>query len=654
MPDVHAPRHELAALFDGRPLIIADSRLPDGVALHDAGARLCRAGFHAEGITLRLGRPSADEALVRLDHAPAAVIGLVTPTPRGMAALAEWWPRHGMPAPLVVVAESGLAALPALLAAALGTTDRAARQVCALEQQLAGLRAEAEELRGAVAALLATLGGHPSATPQTRLRTEPDSGAPALPLAAGGDALLVEPGLSTAGVARLSIHLAGAATADLSVRLIGAESGRILAAWLVPAAGLAAGWLHLETPEPLPGRPETLLLTLAAREAAPGRPGAVPLSRAAATPEEPALAVATLPPGARLVQPLHMDWAAWQDDAPPGIPRLAPCQALGDARLDGPGRLGPPDESGLGVELPEGWGATRIAFGALPGNGAAVRCGIALDGVAIEARLLLEAPDAATEWRLLMPGEARSLALPIAGGTPALAVEFRGTGAAALTLLPPVIFPRIATAPTPTLPPAIAPLPRVVTAPPLRAFEGSYPRDTSLPAQPRAAAEATGSGVAGLLMAPTQDAERVPGFAEVVLDARQSGSGWELLDLRLRGLAFRGERWRELKFKFGIAGPNVILEFRRAPSWPRAFETWPGTEADAYGDKFVLVLTEAEVIGLDRVAPGRDGTLVAALAGSMPRIVAEALDGGAAGACAAAADRLAERLGDALDDRVRP
>ncbi|CAH0180260.1 DUF6212 domain-containing protein [Roseomonas sp. CECT 9278] len=645
LPELRAPRHELAALFDGRPLIIADSRLPDGVALHDVGARLCRAEFSADGITLRLGRPAADEALVTIDHAPATVIGLVTPTPRGMATLVEWWPRHGMPAPLVVVAESGLAALPGLLAAVLGTADHAARQVCALEQQVAALRAEAEDLRGAVAALLTTLGGHPPPTPEHRLEALPDTQGPALPLASGDSPLLVEPGLRTAGIASLSLHLAGGATADLAVQVIGAESGRILAAWRVPAGALAEGWLQLETPEPLPGRPETLLLRLAAREAATGAPGVVPLSRAVSLPGEPALIVATLPPGARLVQPLHIDWAAWQDDAPPGIPRLAPCQALAEARLDGPGSLGPAGDHALRIDLPEAWGATRIALGALPADGAAVRCDIALEGAALEARLVLEGADAATGWRVLVPGEARPIALHVPQGAPVLALEFRGTGAATLTLLPPVIFPRLPGAAAPSaLPPAAAPVARVITAPPLRAFEGAYPRETSLPAQPRAPAEAPGGGGAGLLTAPAQDMERVAGFAEVVLDARQSGSGWELLDLRLRGLAFRGERWRELKFKFGIAGPNVILEFRRAPSWPRAFETWPGTESDAYGDKFVLVVTDGAVIGLDLVAPGRDGTLVAALAGSMPRIVQEVLEADEAGACASAAARLAERL----------
>ncbi|MBR0674047.1 hypothetical protein, partial [Neoroseomonas soli] len=174
-------------------------------------------------------------------------------------------------------------------------------------------------------------------------------------------------------------------------------------------------------------------------------------------------------------------------------------------------------------------------------------------------------------------------------------------------------------------PPAAA---RQVRAPPLRDLEGPYPRVTWPSAAPAAA-----EGAARI--------DGAPRYAGAVLDARQEGEGWELLDLRLRDLACRGERWRELKLKFGVSGANVVLEFRRAPAWPRAFEAWPGTEKDAYGDKFVLVLEGDELRGLDRVAPGRDSTLLAALAAIMPRVVAELLAEGESDRCARAAARLA-------------
>ncbi len=130
-----------------------------------------------------------------------------------------------------------------------------------------------------------------------------------------------------------------------------------------------------------------------------------------------------------------------------------------------------------------------------------------------------------------------------------------------------------------------------------------------------------------------------------MLDGRQAGPGWELLDLRLMGLAGGGERWEEIKLKFGLAGEDVTVEFRRAPGWPRAFEHWPGEETDAYGDKFVLVVGEERIWGLDRVAPGRDRALIETLAARMPAIVAMATAGADPGRFAEAARRLAARLG---------
>jgi hypothetical protein len=131
----------------------------------------------------------------------------------------------------------------------------------------------------------------------------------------------------------------------------------------------------------------------------------------------------------------------------------------------------------------------------------------------------------------------------------------------------------------------------------------------------------------------------------VVLDGRQQGEGWELLDLRVSGLSLGAETWREIKVKFGLSGEDVTLEFRRGPGWPPSFETWPGDETDAHGDKFVIVLGEERLWGLDRIAPGRDRALVTALAAAMPGLVAEVLEGADPGRFAEAAARLAVRLG---------
>ncbi len=631
---VRVARQDLAALLSGQPVILVDARLPDAVALHGAGARVCRAFVGPDAVTLRLG-PAAAERTVALEHPPAGVLALVSPTPRGFAALQAWWAAKGARVPPLIVAEGGLAALPALLEISLANAAEAARDIAALEAQVVALRQEGEELRSAVAALLGTLGGHAPATLDIRIQTTPDAAAPPLVLEPGAMPLLIEPGLPTTGVSQLSLHLAAPAQAGLVARLIAAETARVMAAWRVPAAALSGGWIHLETPEPLAGRHQTLLVELEAE----GDGGEVKLSPAAGAPGEPALMLAVLPPGARLVQPLHMDWSAWQADAPPGVARLAPAAALADAQLEGPGQLDEPAAGWRRATLPQDWETARIALGALPDGIAALRWDIEVEDGVLEARLAVEPDGPATEWRLLAPGEPRPFALPIPPGGTAI-LSLRGTGPARLMLRQPAVY-----AAPPVEAPATAAGLRYDTAsttmrmPPLRAIEGSYPRETVVPAEPSAYATGPDGGPGGT------DTEREAGYSEVVLDARQRGTGWELLDLRVSGLAFRGERWRELKFKFGIAGGNAILEFRRAPSWPRAFDTWPGTESDAYGDKFVLVAQAEAIAGIDQVALGRDTTLVAAIANAMPRILAEVLADEEAQDCAAAARDFATRLG---------
>ena len=632
---LRAPAAELAVLFDGRPIIVAESRLPDSVALNGIGARLCHAHFLAEGVTLRLrppaGEPEVEEALEALAHPPAAVLALVAQTPRGMQALAGWWRAHGLEPPAIIVAESGLAALPELFAVALAEADDLARRAGELDRRCVALREEVEELRAAMAGMLGSAAGRPPPAAETRLRLVPDAEAPPLRLLAGEPPRLVATGLPSPGVARLSLHVAEAATAGLAVRLIGAESGRVLGAWRVPADAMPEGWLQLETPEPIQGRAETLMLELAAE----GEAAEVALSAATGEPDAPALAIASLPPGSSLVQPLHMDWTAWQGDAPAAAPRLAPAQVLAGARLDGPGALDDAADGARRLTLPATWSDARLVLGPLPAGFAALRCDLRLEGGAAEARLALADGTGATGWRLLRPREARSFALALGEASREVFIELRGLGATAIDIAVPVLFPLAPLAPAPAAeepPPPPAPPQRVVQAQPVEALEDPYPH-----AQWPVATRAEGEEVAGL--------DGKAHYAAAVLDARQSGTGWALLDLRLRGLSFRGERWREVKFKFGVSGENATLEFRRAPSWPRAFEAWPGTDSDAFGDKFVLVMKPDAVDRLERVAPGRDAALIAALAAVMPRLVAEVAGEGDDEGCAAAAERLAQRLG---------
>lgn len=247
-------------------------------------------------------------------------------------------------------------------------------------------------------------------------------------------------------------------------------------------------------------------------------------------------------------------------------------------------------------------------------------------------RLDLPAPEAGRGETLALslspipPGEV--LLSAAASGGPALAVGAAQPGVRPMpaafldSAAPPPVLP----APEPPRPTEVAaalPAPAPAAPVPLPAPPGPPPAYTPL-----------------LVPPPPPAAPR-----RVALDGRQQGEGWELLDLRVSGLSLGAETWREIKLKFGLSGEDVTLEFRRAPGWPASFEAWPGGEADAHGDKFVIVLGEERLWGLDRIAPGRDRALVTALAAAMLGLVAEVLEGVDPGRFAEAAARLALRLG---------
>lgn len=496
---VLAPQSDLAVLAAGGPLVIAAATLSDLPALTVPGVGLVRLLWTGDQAVLRLSVPAGRDNLVPLRHPPAGVLALVGEREDALRPLLPFWESAGVPAPPLVVAPGGLAALPALLRLALAEAAAATRRLAEEHLALAALREEAEALRSAAAAMAAALPERPTAMEEAVVLRPPAPDTAPLRLAAGGPSHVLSAGVAAAGLGAVALHVAAAGQAALRLRLQEAESGRVLAAWRVPAAALRAGWLRLDLPLVAEAK-GTAQLELAAAEG----PGEVLLSTAADG--GPAFALGRRPPGLR---PLPA--AFLEEVAPPPPLRPEP--------------LPPPPP------------------------------------------VIHAAP----------PPAASPLAQPLP------------TAAAPL--------------PQPGAPPAAAPPPAAWTSPPSQ----------------------TG---------PT-----------VVLDGRQAGPGWELLDLRLMGLAGGGERWEEIKLKFGLAGEDVTLEFRRAPGWPRAFEHWPGEETDAYGDKFVLVVGEERIWGLDRVAPGRDRALIETLAAQMPTIVATATAGADPGRFAEAARRLAARLG---------
>lgn len=373
MTEVLAPPAALAALYTGGPLLILAGEVAGGGggggALALPGLSPWRARRVVEGrFLLHRDEAGGEAGAVPLAHRPPAVLALVGPLAE---ALAAWWTEAGEAAPPVIPVAEPAAALPALarhLAAALAESETRRAE---LHRALALTRADYEETREVVGALARTLGQRPPEAPRLALATAPD---PEGRRVAGGEAArLRQPlGLVAEGIAAVALHVAGAeaATARLRVRLVAAESGRILGAWAVAAP--EPGWLALDLPAPIGPVRETAVLDIAAE-------GAVTLSLDAGTtgpeaaltgaPEATggdralALKVWTAPAGGRFLLPRHWLW----EEAGLALPA-----------------------AGVPLAIPEAdWARARVLAGAFRRVGGAGRPSAVLGGSGETAALLL-------------------------------------------------------------------------------------------------------------------------------------------------------------------------------------------------------------------------------------------------------------------------
>ncbi|MCO6414563.1 hypothetical protein JYK14_00005, partial [Siccirubricoccus sp. KC 17139] len=488
-------------------------------------------------------------------------------------------------------------------------------------------RQEAEELREAMQALLAGAGPPPSLPPPVLARpAEADQRAVLAPAAGrllAGQAL----GLPLAGLTALALHVAAAsvgAQGRLRLRLHGAESGRIMAAWELPGEALAPGWLTLDLPQPLGPLREGAVLDLAA-ELGPGdelrlsledRESELPVtSPGSATPGR-ALAVRawTAPHGRRFVQPLHWDAeAVGLAVAPHGVKVALPESLLLGARLP----LGRVERRALGREVPKlvarlrGGEAALILLPAVPLNGLdllTAEFGLPLgDATGLEValwlqpagalvagleELSLEPPGARwSGWRGAPPGEGLILSLAVPLSAPrkamvALALRHGGAPEAEARLELAALYGR-----------------RVVQP------SGAKPgRRARLPETPEEAGR--------------------PRLAAVRLEESLvlSGGNYRHLDIWLEGVRAAGESWPRLRFKFILAGEAPALEFRLRPDWPPLFARWPeghpAMRSDRYGPH--LWLTEEALAGglLAALEEPRDRAMLAAVLALLPSAVA--------------------------------
>lgn len=584
----------------------------------------------------RLHRPGEDpaEATLPLPGLPAGILAILAAAAaeEAEALLALWQPGAAPP----VLAPAGLPALARLLAAeAVARSVEAAR----LQRGMARLREEAEETRAAMAALLQATGHDAPPPPALVLSAEPSLTAR---VQAAGGALRLGQALGTSleGVSAVALHVADAAIAAperalLSIRLFGAESGRVRGAWTLPGAALRAGWLVLDLPSPLGPLREGACLAIAAeldpadRLALALEEAEAPAGRAAVleSGEGPggqalALRLWTAPFGRRFVLAPHWDWEA--EGVPLGVPQRLPEQAWAALRvLSGQG--GP-------VALGEAGGGARPVMTL---SGAAQEALLMLPAVPLSGLDLLEA-------RLAVPlGEAGALeaalwVLPDAE-TP-LAPELPGVRCTGWLPAEPA---RGALTLALRLPPGgLGPMPAAVALAlrhrgvegraevlPLRVeWTGLAARRLrpDLPA-PRPGEAAGAPPSPGLLAAAPPGA--VPALeGEVRLHELygMEGGGYRHLDIRAEGLRLGALAWPRLRFKFAVNGGAPQIEMRARPDWPAMFERWPGGHADEHGPFFLLTEADRGGRAMARLRSERDRRLLAALLQLLPGLVATA------------------------------
>lgn len=644
-PRLLASADALRLAATGGPCVLVAAGVAGAEALAAATgiAAWCVAAGPGPDAPLRLHRPGADpaEATLPLPALPAGVLGVVAPDAATAAPiLAAQGGADGIGTELASDAMASLPGIARWMAAALG---RSMAEAARLQHALVTLREEAEEIRTAMAGLVQGVGHMPPPPPVLALAAEPASAEPsviAVPL--GGEApfaLAQRLGTTLEGAAAVALCLAEAALAGraaaLRVRLIGAESGRAVAAWTIPGAALAPGWLMLDLPTPLRPLRETACLDLTAEGLGPEdrlafalEDRVAPPDRAAvdgtgriATPDRPAALAFRLwiaPFGRRFALSPWWDWEG-QDAPPLGVPVRPPEQAWEAARI----------ASGDLVALGEG-GPVRPVLVLPPGEGAEARAVLPAIPVAgldlIEAEIAVRLGDAtgleAALW--LQPeadGEALSLAAPGArctGWRPVdaarggLVLPLRPAPGGPASLAVVLVLRRQGIAGVAAVRVEWTDLLGRALSPPLPPPDPASPASRGLRPSPALAAAAPADAV------PALDSVRLHEFYAM------EGGGYRHLDIGIAGLRLGALAWPRARFKFALDAEAPRIEVRARPDWPVVFERWPGEQADEHGPYFILTEADAGGRALERLWSARDRRLLSTLLRLLPMVVATA------------------------------
>ncbi|MBP0494795.1 DUF6212 domain-containing protein [Pararoseomonas indoligenes] len=270
---LHADPLHLPRLASGRPLVIVAEGVMDPSPLATPSLDVWMVS-QRQGLTLLhpAGTRAPDpSSAVPVETPPAATLALVASERLRIGALSRWWQEAaGLPAPPFVLASTGQAALPGVLALVTEALTTSRAREAEASKAIVAARQEMELLREAMSEATPYLAHRPPAEPRLAFSGEVGDGPPIL------GAFRQPLGTGLAGLAAIAVHPAGAGTGQgmLRLRLIGGESGRVVGCWAVPARALSPGWLTLDLPTPLGPVKETAVL-----EVTPQGPGLPGLSR---------------------------------------------------------------------------------------------------------------------------------------------------------------------------------------------------------------------------------------------------------------------------------------------------------------------------------------------------------------------------------------
>lgn len=622
MTSVLIARGELQQALGGAPSLIVLEGVAGAARLGQEGLAVWHASATPGGILLHWGVTPPEAELMPLSLAIPGLLAIVAPDADAAGPIAAWVRKVADLSPPVIEAAEARAALAPLSGLLLRALNDTQARLGEAHRALAATRVDYEETRIAMGSVLRTLGSRPPAALRPVLSAQP--GMRVVHPAGRCLRLRQRPGLVVREIAALALHLASAACgpeALLRVRLVAAESGRVLGSWRLPGHALEPGWVTLDLPAPAPPLRETALLeieaelaeqdelSLSLEDLTSGEETAVEVLEGQAGQRNHALALRiwSAEPGSRFMLARHWCWEDSGTTLPEaGLPYLLPEAEWARTEV----LEGKAQSIGLGHEVPRPVAVLEENVTTLLAPPAFRAAG--LDVVRVELRLLAGqvARARAAVW-LRDPARlqgAADPALDLPGTRASGWRNFDQDGRCTITLRRPatleqtvqVVVGVSAPQPQPDMPCAIE----------LRGISAL-----------RSGAGAEEAAPARSLVMEAVPLQAAPRFERASLGGQHGDLRQRWLDVMVLGLSSGPHEWPQLRFRLHVDDKDHAgIEIRQSPGWPGVFEAWPGSRTDLHGPVFDFVPEDLARLAARRMS--RDGQLVAALLDLLPAIVA--------------------------------